>query len=170
MFRSSPLVFINYRDCDQPWVAVVLDHVLSRQLGDDAVFLDSRSVLPGAEFDKALLTAVQHSEILLVVVGDRWLNARDSHGHRLIDCRHDWVRREIAAAFATQTTVVPVLIGDTELLRPETLPVNIRRLATCQYVRLRHRDSRQDLTHLLNLLSKLIPANEPTATTVEHIT
>jgi hypothetical protein len=169
MFRSSPLVFINYRDCDQPWAAVLLDHVLSRRLGDDAVFLDSRSVLPGAEFDQALLTAVQRSEVLLVVVGDQWLAAQGAHGRRLIDRRQDWVRREIAAAFASQTTVVPVLIGDAAVLRPETLPTNIRRLATCQYVRLRHRDSRQDLTHLLNLLPKLIPTLQPTASTVQNI-
>lgn len=164
MFRPSPLVFINYRDCDQPWAAVVLDHVLSRHFGDDAVFLDSRSVLPGEQFDKTLLTAVERSEVLLVVIGDRWLTAPDSDGHRLIDCRQDWVRREIVAAFASQTTVVPILIGDAALLRPETLPANIRRLAACQYVRLRHRDSRQDLTHLLNLLPKLIRprTNAPT--------
>jgi hypothetical protein len=122
--------------------------------------MDNRSLLPGTKFDEAMLTAVQRSQVLLVVVGVGWLNARDASGQQLVDRRQDWVRREIATAFRSQTTVVPVLVDHTMLLRQDDLPASIRRLATCQYIRLRHGDSRRDLSHLLNLMRRLIPARE----------
>lgn len=161
MHRQSPLLFVNYRSCDQPWAAVILDQLLSGRFGDDAVFLDSRSMAPGTEFDKTLLVAVRRSAVLLVVVGDRWAAAGDPLGRRLIDSRQDWVRREIVAAFSAGTTVVPVLIDETPQLRAETLPSSIRRLAACQYLRLRHRDAKQDLANLLQLMSQLIEAAKP---------
>ena len=162
MHRQSPSLFVNYRSCDQPWAAVILDQVLSGRFGENAVFLDSRSMPPGTEFDKTLLVAVRRSAVLLVVVGDRWEAAVDSLGRRLIDSRQDWVRREIVAAFSAGTTVVPVLIDETPRLQVETLPSSIRRLAVCQYLRLRHRDAKQDLANLLQLTSRLIEAATPT--------
>ncbi|TCO59415.1 toll/interleukin-1 receptor domain-containing protein [Actinocrispum wychmicini] len=152
----TPLVFINYRTNDQPWAAVLLDHVLSSEFGADSVFRASRSIPPGTTFDRELLSAVRRSGVLLVLIGDRWLNARDRYGRRAIDSRTDWVRREIAEAFSLGTIVVPVLIGDIPRLLPHDLPAAIRQLATCQYVRLRPRDSQQDVDHLLRLLPTLL--------------
>lgn len=154
-------MFVNYRSGDQPWAAVILDQALSGRFGENAVFLDNRSMPPGTEFDKTLLVAVRRSTVLLVVVGDRWEAASDPHGNRRIDSRQDWVRREIVAAFSAGTTVVPVLIDETPLLRAETLPSSIRRLAACQYIRLRHRDARQDLANLLQWMSELIDGATP---------
>lgn len=154
--EGTPLVFINYRTSDQPWAAVLLDHMLSSEFGADSVFRDSRSIPPGATFDQELLSAVRRSGVLLVLIGDRWLTARDQHRRRAIDGRTDWVRREIIEAFNCGTIVVPVLIGDIPTLAPQDLPPAVRRLATCQYVRLRPRDAKQDVDHLINLLPTLL--------------
>jgi hypothetical protein len=151
----SPFVFINYRNCDQPWAAVTLDRVLSRHFGDDLVFLASKSVPPGTMFDESLLAAVRHSTVLLVVIGDRWF-ATGGDGQRLIDRRQDWVRLEIATAFAAARTVIPVLVGDVPRLSPELVPADIRQLARCQSVRLRHHHCRQDLAHLVEVLRELL--------------
>jgi TIR domain-containing protein len=154
--ESTPLVFINYRTNDQPWAAVLLDHMLSSELGADSVFRDSRSIQPGTTFDHELLSAVRRTAVLLVLIGDRWLSTRDPHGRRAIDNRTDWVRREITEAFSCGTVVVPVLIGDTPTLAPRDLPPAVRRLATCQYVRLRPRDSERDVEHLVRLLPTIL--------------
>jgi hypothetical protein len=155
MHCSSPRIFISYRGCDQPWAAAVVDHVLVQRFGDDSVFLSSRSIPPGAAFDTVLQVALRRSDVVLAIVGERWLTAKDGHGRRLIDARQDWVRREIAIALAEGKTVVPVLVGDVPRLHPRSLPASIRRLATCQYVRLRYREARQDLGHLVNVVSTL---------------
>lgn len=155
MTHSDPLVFINYRDRDQPWAATMLDRELSRCLGGDAVFLDSKSLPFGTPFDESLLLAVRRSVVLLAVVGERWLE-QNGDGQRLIDRRQDWVRREIATAFAAGTTVIPVLVGDIPRISPDQLPPSIRRLARCQAMWLRHRDCGQDLDRLVAVVSQLV--------------
>lgn len=154
MHRPDPLVFINYRDLDQPWAAMMIDRELSRRLGEDAVFIDSKSIPFGTSFDESLLTAVRASTVLLAVIGEHWL-APGSDGQPLLDRRHDWIRREIVTAFAADTVVVPVLVGDIPLLLPHQLPSNIRRLARCPAMRLRHRDYAPDLDRLVTVVSQL---------------
>lgn len=161
--EPTPLVFINYRTTDQPWAAVLLDLKLSSEFGADSVFRDSRSIPPGTKFDHELLSAARHAAVLLVLIGDRWLNARDAHKRRAIDSRTDWVRREITEAFSCGTTVIPVLIGDTPTLVPSDLPPAVRQLATCQYIRLRPRDSERDVDHLVHLLFTLLDQPDSTA-------
>jgi hypothetical protein len=154
--ESTPLVFLNYRTDDQPWAAVLLDHLLSSKFGAESVFRDSRSIPPGTIFDHELLAAVRRAAVLLVMIGDRWLNARDTHGRRAIDSRTDWVRKEIAEAFSCGIIVVPVLIGETPTLVARDLPPAVRRLANCQYVRLQPRDPERDVEYLVRLLRTLV--------------
>jgi hypothetical protein len=155
---SAPLVFINYRELDEPWAAAVLDEELTEQFGADAVFLDSRSVIAGQPFNQVLLAGLRRSAVLLVVIGARWLSSHDRHGRRLIDRQQDWVRLEIAEAFVAGLRVVPVLLGDLPPLDPFALPASIRQLARCQFVRLRHRNRREDLAHLVrNLVALAVP-------------
>ncbi len=154
---AESLVFINYRDLDEPWAAAVLDEELTNQFGAEAVFLDSRSVIAGQPFNQALLAGLRCSAVLLVVIGARWLSGHDRHGRRFIDQHQDWVRREIAEAFAANLRVVPVLVGDVPPLDPSALPASIRQLAKCQFVRLRHRTRRADLRHLTQALITLEP-------------
>jgi hypothetical protein len=137
-----------------PWAAKVLDCELSRCFGDVAVFLDSKSVVPGTSFDETLLAAVRRCAVLLVVIGDRWF-AAGADGRRLLDRRQDWVRREIATAFAIGTTVIPVFVGEVPGLKGECLPPNIRRLARCQAIRMRHRDCAQDVARVVDTLSQV---------------
>lgn len=152
---TGPFVFINYRSGDEPWSASLIDQVLSARFGDDAVFCDHKSVVAGARFDTELLAAVRSCSVLLTVIGTRWLGAVDQHGRRLIDRRGDWVRREIAAAFDVGARVVPVLVGDQGPVAAEALPAGIRALAHCQFLRLRHRDSRADLGRLCAELAEV---------------
>lgn len=155
MRHPTPPIFINYRGCDEPWAAVSLDQALSTHHGNDAVFVDWRSIPHGIPFDSTVLHAVRNAAVLLVVIGDRWLQTSDD-GIRQIDQPNDWVRREIVAAFTTDTIVIPVLVGEVTALRATELPTNIRRLAKCQSVRLRYRDAPRDLTHIVEVVRNLL--------------
>lgn len=161
--HSTPLIFITYRDSDEPWAAWSLDEELSKRLGKDAVFLDTRSIQLGATFDRTLLDAVRNAAVLLVVIGSRWLHA-DADGIRQVDQPDDWVRREIVVAITTGTIVIPVLVGDVSALRAEELPTNIRRLARYQSVRLRHRDAPRDLAHIVDVVCDAIDIPPSTGT------
>ncbi|GAA1567794.1 hypothetical protein GCM10009789_21520 [Kribbella sancticallisti] len=162
---TSASIFINYRSTDEPSAAMLLDHELSARFGDENVFLDSRSIAAGAPFDEALRTAVRRCDVLLVVIGRRWLTSTDEYGRRLIDQRGDWVRTEIVEAYRAGAHVVPVLVGDVPTLSRAALPPSIRRLAGNQFVRLRHRDGRADLNQLVSKIRGLVPRldDDPTA-------
>jgi hypothetical protein len=148
MNESAQSIFINFRESDQPWAAALLDLELSARYGDDTVFLASRSIRPGIRFDRALIDAARSGGVLLAVMGRRWVSARDQHGRRLIDRPDDWIRREVFEARRFGALVIPVLVGDVDRLERAALPADIGWLADRQYVRLRHRHSRQDIEYL----------------------
>lgn len=158
MNNTNPAsIFINYRSSDEPLAAVLLDTALSFRFGAENVFLDCRSMAAGTPFELALRTAVRRCDVLLVVIGKRWLTATDEHGRRLIDRRGDWVRTEIAEAYRVGAHVVPVLVGDVPVISKAALPASIRQLAGNQFVRLRPRDGRSDLDQLVAELRPFLP-------------
>lgn len=156
-------VFVNYRTGDGEWAALLIDRELKNRFGADQVFYASRSIQPGDDFAREIERRLANSDVLLAVIGDRWLET-DAAGRNRIDDPDDWVRHEIRTAFAHDVRVIPVLLDDTPLLPKSGLPEDIAPLANCQYLRLRHhgRDD-HEVTVLVNELTRLLPprAAEP---------
>jgi len=151
-WHGRPLIFVSYRTVDQPSTSFMLYRELADRFGKEAVFRDCDSLLPGTDFEPALLDAVRGSLVLLVVIGDRWLNATDQDGRRLVDSTEDWVRVEIGEAIRQGVRIVPVLVGDVAQLTRSDLPADIKVLANLQFVRLRHRFEEQDIAALIERL------------------
>ena len=147
-------IFISYRTDDQPYAAALLDTRLSQHFGADVVFRDSRSIMPGDDFSTRIFDAVRGSTVLLAVIGPNWLTATNPDGGRRLDDPNDFVRREIAAAFANNVRVVPVLMN-AERVGAADLPPDIAALAACQDVRVDVRDSHADLSRLVGQLREL---------------
>lgn len=133
---EKPRVFINYRSDNGGLAAEQLDRELTARLGDAAVFRDRRSIAPGTRFPPEIIDKVRGCEVLLVVVGPGWENARKPDGSRRIDDDEDWVRREIREAASYQVTVVPVIVGTRPRIDENDLPADIRFLAVDQYLHL----------------------------------
>lgn len=153
-----PDIFINYRNGDEEASASLIDHELSRRFGSDRVFRASKSIPPGEDYVRKLPAKVRDSEVLLAVIGPRWLTAVDDQGRNRLDNEDDWTRREILEAFEHSVQVIPVLVGRTQPLRPSDLPPKLARLAHCQYVRLDHRSSEDNLRKLGDRLAELVPS------------
>lgn len=153
---SVTKIFVNYRTDDEPFGATFIDRELSARFGPEVVFRDSRSIHLGDDFTEKILPAVRAARALLAVIGPRWLAAKDADGRSRLTKPEDWVRREIAEAFRCGVRVVPVLL-DTELPAEHDLPLEIERLARCQYVRVRHRDAEYDMRRLIVELAELVP-------------
>jgi hypothetical protein len=141
-------IFINFRKQDEPGFAALLQRELSRYFGATAVFYASSSIRPGDDFEAGLLDGVRRANVLVAVIGSRWLTTPHESGWRAVDHGCDWVRREIAEAFACGTRVVPILINDVERLTNVALPADISRLTKCQYLRLRHDNLEYDLSRI----------------------
>jgi hypothetical protein len=152
-------VFISFRSGDEPYGALLIQTVLAQRLGADRVFRSSDAIAPGDDYVHALVTAVRSSEIVLVVIGCRWLAPVDPAGRRAIDSPDDWVYRELAIAFAAGRRVVPVLLGAAPRMPAEhELPPRIGALARCQYRRLSHRQFWADIGLLESDLIRLVPS------------
>src|SRR5215475_3385591 len=150
-------VFINYRGEDSHSYAALLYTELSRHFGTELVFLDSESIPAGADFVAQLLARVRGCAVLLAVIGPRWLSATDAEGRRRIDDPADWIRRELAEAFAAGVQVIPVLTDSADLPGEAELPAEIAGLRRCQYRRLRHREATADLERLRGDLVRADP-------------
>jgi O-acetyl-ADP-ribose deacetylase (regulator of RNase III) len=145
------IVFVNYRVQEQPGYAALLHRELTDRFGDDAVFLAAQSIQPGDNYVREVFDNLRDCEVLLAVIGARWLEFGDGGSF-------DWVHGELAAAFDADVRVVPVLVEDAELPADAELPRDIAELARCQYVRLRHYSLDADLAKLIDRLSAISSA------------
>jgi hypothetical protein len=159
-------VFINYRVIDNPLGAAGIHEGLVQRFGADRVFRDCVSMGAGTYFPTAIRAAVMDADVVVSVIGPRWLTLRDAAtGVRLIDRADDWVRQELALAIARGIHLVPVLLKDTPedatLPRPAELPEDIRLLAMVQTFPVSQRRFGEDLDRLATALVTLVPAIGP---------
>lgn len=154
-------VFLSYRSDDAQFAVNFFDQELSRQFGPDAVFLDSRSIDLGADWEKVMLAALSHSDAVLVIIGPHWLSATDDDGHRLIDNPRDFVRREVELGLRLGKQVIPVHLERRHRLDREALPESLRELADKQSAIVQFRNREPDLARLASRLRQQIPSLGP---------
>jgi type II secretory pathway pseudopilin PulG len=122
-------IFINYRrDDSSGWVGH-LSQDLHAAFGDDEVFEDIADIEPGTDFTEAIEKKLDSVNVLLAVIGPRWVAAADKKtGRRRLDDPDDLVRKEIATALRRGIRVVPVLVGGASLPSAEELPDDLKGL------------------------------------------
>ncbi|MDI3405580.1 toll/interleukin-1 receptor domain-containing protein [Streptomyces cavernicola] len=167
-----PRVFLSFRKADSRWMRDRVHRALSGRLGADEIFKSGRSIPPGADFAEILRRQAAECELMCVLIGPGWLDARGEDGVRLLDRAHDWVRVEIATALRAGNRVVPVLLGDATMLPDASaLPAEIAELARLQFVRVPETHLPDGLAHLGDALTALLsgadtdtgPDTEPAA-------
>jgi hypothetical protein len=154
------MIFINYRTDDGDFAAVLIDRHLSEVFGGDRVFLASRSIPAGMDFDKEIESRLADCVVVLAVIGSRWLDVCDGDGVRRLDLPGDWVRRELVLARRWGITVIPVFLDATPRLDAARLPGELAGLDAAQYCRLRHRNADDDLTVITRLAGDLMTITE----------
>jgi hypothetical protein len=92
------------------------------------VFMDIDGIALGADFVKAIQKKVSECDVLIAVIGERWLTSEDGRGGRRLDNPEDFVRMEIATALKRDIRVIPVLV-DGAVMPPSTeLPDDLKPL------------------------------------------
>jgi hypothetical protein len=129
--------------------------------------MDVDTLEPGVDFAERIHSAVAAADVLLVVIGRGWLDARNLDGERRLDDRADWVRLEVAVALSGEPVVIPVLVGGATMPRREQLPPDLAPLARRNAVRLVDADWRSDVARLNAALRRIVdPVPEPAAAPV----
>jgi hypothetical protein len=148
----TPRIFISYRrDDSQADTGRIYDRLVAR-LPPGCVFRDVDSIPAGEDFRQVLTDAVGGCDIVLVVIGPRWLTARGPNGRRLDDPA-DFVRIEVEAALRLGVRVVPVLVGNAAMPGAAELPPALEQLSfrNARVVR-PDPDFHSDMTRLLREL------------------
>lgn len=150
-------IFISYRRDDSlPWAGRLFDG-LTRHFGKDRVFMDINGGIPrGSNFEKVLGDALAGCDVLLALIGPKWVDCTRS-GVRRLDAPDDWVRNEIAACLRRGAPVVPVLLGGTALPAAEQLPADLHDLPKQQSAVLGDTDWQHHLGLLMRDLTRVSP-------------
>lgn len=155
-------IFINYRRSDEPGFAGRLFDRLHDEFGSDRLFMDVDNIAPGLDFVAVLEEQIGQCDVLLAVIGKGWVGATDASGAPQLDSPGDFVRIEIESALRQEKRVIPVLVGDVRMPRPEELPEAIRALARRNAVRLTHERFRADIEGLVKALRRSLDEVEAT--------
>jgi HD superfamily phosphohydrolase YqeK len=115
-------IFISYRGADRV-LARKLEYRLRSRWGS-RVFRDETGVTSGRNWAKELTDAMQEARVIIALVGPGWHISTDEQAE-------DWVRKELATAVQGAKPILPVLVGESEVLRPKlsSMPEAFRRQA-----------------------------------------
>jgi tetratricopeptide (TPR) repeat protein len=153
-------VFLSYRRSDSAY-ALLLYKALTQKFGRERVFRDFENIEPGQDFVAALDRALAQCAACVVIVGKGWL---DEIGRLQSD--DDFVRREILAALARDTLLVPCLVGGSKLPArtavPELLVAFLRKDAVTLGDEYFDRDTEELLKTLEGPLSRAAAGVAPT--------
>ncbi len=123
--RIRGKVFISYRREDSLAYARLLKQSLGKYLAADRLFMDLDAIRDGQDFIDIIESAIKNCESVIVVIGPSWSTCTDADGVRRLDKGDDFVRLEIASAFAENKFVVPVLVGNAKMPGPDELTADI---------------------------------------------
>ena len=147
-------IFICYRRDDSSGHAGRLYDRLTAHFGDEQIFMDIDYIEPGEDFVQVIEDAVGSCEILLPVIGRRWLLSADGASRRL-DNPLDFVRLEIAAALRRNIRVIPVLVQGANMPGPLDLPDELLPLSRRQALDLSDQRWRHDITRLIEIIERI---------------
>src|SRR6187200_143329 len=116
--RSQDRVFINYRRKDTQHVAGRVRDRIDARFGRDRVFMDVEDIGLGGTWRQEIEDAVECSAVMLVLIGERWLE-KDESGHRRIDDPFDPLRIEVESGLRHKSRVIPVLVDSARMPRAE---------------------------------------------------
>lgn len=146
-------IFISYRREDAAVWAGLLHDRLDRDLRKPQLFMDVVSLEPGRDFVKAISESVAVCEVLLCIIGQGWVSARDAKGKRRLDDARDFVRLEVASGLQRERiTVIPVLIDGAPMPREDQLPADLKPLARRNAIEITHGKLDADMARLVDAI------------------
>ena len=156
-------IFVSYRRSNGIKDARALYERLRREFGEHRVFVDLEGIEPGEDFIVALDRQLDGCEVLVVIIGSGWADARNEAGERRLDDPNDFVRIELRAALARGIKVFPVLIDGAQPPKLAELPVELQSLARRQAIALDYAKFDGDVARLARAIRKALEGGQAPA-------
>jgi len=154
--ESTGRIFISYRQQDSAYPAGWLFDRLAERFGPEQVFKDVNSIELGADFVKVITDAVGSCDVLLALIGRKWLRITGHGRTRRLDDPNDFVRLEIEAALKRDVLVIPILVDGAVMPRAEDLPASIAPLVRRQALELSPQRFGADTANLLKVMERTL--------------
>ncbi len=152
----SGKIFISYRRDDSRADARSIYQFLQKAFGEDRLFIDVDSIDKGKDFRSAIASDLEDCAVMLVLIGNNWLDARTENGRRRLDEPNDYVRLEIASALSKSIPVIPILLDGAKMPLSSDLPDDLNQLAFRQSARVDHETFANDLSSIAKSLSGIV--------------
>lgn len=163
--QSMAGVFISYRRDDCAGHAGRLYDRLADRLGESSVFMDVDAIELGADFGVRIDEAIGACRLVIVLIGDDWLDIADGRGRRRLDDPTDFVRREVATALRrSDVRVIPVLVEGATMPPVERLPEDLKSLARRNALELSDAGWRYDVERLIEAVERVVSPAPATST------
>ncbi len=150
-------IFISYRRDDSSGYAGRLFDILSTRFGREHTYMDLDTIKGGDNFVAVIEDKVRQCDVLLALIGERWLTITGEDGTtRRLEMSGDFVRLEIAKALERKVRVIPVLVGGATMPHEADLPDDLKSLALHQAMDLRDAHFHADADLLIDLLNRTV--------------
>jgi hypothetical protein len=151
-------IFISYRREDASYPAGRLYDNLQSRFPQNEIFIDVDSIKPGIDFVKTIEERVGACDVLVAVIGKRWLSAADEEGRRRLDNPDDFVRVEVGTALKRGVRVIPVLVEGASMPPVSQLPEDLKPLARRNALSVSHDRFRADSERLIDSVEEVLEA------------
>jgi len=147
-------IFISYRRDDEAGTAGRLyDHLIRvGKVPREKIFTDVYNIVPGMSFVRELQSRMSDCELMVAVIGRRWLGAVDEHGELRLSDPHDFVRLELEAALSRSIPLIPLLVDGARMPKLDELPPSLQPLCEQQGVDVRNANFDSDIQPLVRAI------------------
>jgi hypothetical protein len=114
--------------------------------------MDVDSIALGRDFRQILQEKLASCNLLLVLIGRDWIDAKNQSGRRRLEDPNDFIRLEIAAALKRNIPVTPVLLQGVQMPAAEQLPEELRELSYRNGFELSHNRWDSDVQEMIKRL------------------
>jgi sulfatase modifying factor 1 len=151
-------VFISYRRDDSADVTGRIFDKLRASLDEKLVLFRDVDAIPlGRDFREVIGEAFVGCEVVLVIIGPTWVDARNEQGGRRLDDQADFVRIEIEMALKRKLPIIPLLVRRAGMPREVQLPTSLQPLVFHHGLEIRRDpDFHPDMDRLIRALQNML--------------
>jgi len=152
-----PKIVVSYRRADTGPIAGRIFDRLGTHYGFESVFMDVDNIPFGVDFREHIQQELSHCDILIVIIGPRWLGAGED-GRARINDETDPVRIEVETAMRGHVPVIPILVDNATMPKPADLPDSLRDFAfrNAAEVDAAGRDFRQHMERVIRSIDQIL--------------
>jgi hypothetical protein len=157
-----PRVFLSYRRSDAEAMAQTLFWCLLNQVDGIALFRDSDTLQPGMAYADIIDQTIANCDVVLVLIGKKWLNAKHADGRLRLADADDLVRLEVASALRQGKKVFPCLLNGARMPKAEQLSPDLQPVTRLHATPISQASFDRDVKPLVDALQQLV-AGAPVA-------